>query len=403
MLSTGKIAVDWFEFHGPSWSPDGKLIAVGKRKLNSMGYSNGISVINMAGKETPLVNRLAGEVARMLWLQDGTGLVYSATTNIGVAGNQIWFVSYPGGEISRITNDLNWYGQISLGVTADSSTIVTVQEVPHFNLWVSSGAYHDARQITQGGDDGLSGVSVGRDRIAYTSAESGVGGISVTDMNGASVVQASPPGKPAESPAISADGRYVAFSLLSDKDVNVWTANSDGSNLRQLTSGSADLQPAFCVVNSFVYYMHWNEGKVHLFRVPFGGGKPEQLSNLQIQNAAVSHGGDRILIQYFDEKSSDWRVGILSAVDGKLLQTPDITLVTQGFPGWSPDDKSVLYGETHNGVTNLWKLPIDGGTPTQFTHFTSEQILNSAITSDGTLVMGRGHFQSDAILIHNFR
>ena len=132
-IATGKVAIDWFETHGPSWSLDGKLIAVGKRKLNKSGYYNGISLYDPNGKESVFVEKLAGEVARLLWLTDGTGLVYSATAGVGITGNQLWFVSYPAAEISRITNDLNWYGQLSFGITADGSAIVTIQQVPHSN------------------------------------------------------------------------------------------------------------------------------------------------------------------------------------------------------------------------------------------------------------------------------
>ena len=61
-----------------------------------------------------------------------------------------------------------------------------------------------------------------------------------------------------------------------------------------------------------------------------------------------------------------------------------------------------MYGETHNSVTNLWKLSLDSGARTPLTSFTSEEIFNSVITADGTLVMARGHHHTDAILIRNF-
>jgi len=118
---------------------------------------------------------------------------------------------------------------------------------------------------------------------------------------------------------------------------------------------------------------------------------------------SFSHRGDRILVQYYDDKSSEWKVGIISAADGKLLQTANISLATQGSPMFSPDDRSLMYGETHNSVGNLWKKPVSGGQGTQITHFPSELIFNSVITPDGKLVMARGHTQSDAILIRNFR
>src|SRR5215472_15350585 len=403
-IATGKVAVDWFETHGPSWSPDGKLIAVGKRRLNKSGYYTGISLYDLNGRESVLVEKLAGGVARLLWLTDGTGLVYSATAALGVTGNQLWFVSYPAAEVSRITNDLNWYGQLSLGVTADGSAIITVQQVPHSNLWISTGKYEEARQITQGDYDGLSAVEATNDRNVFSSASTGMTGLSVTDMNGSPVTTVSPPGLlTGRGGAISRDGRYVAFAVLKGGVLNIWIADSNGDNLRQLTTGNADEKATFSADGRFLYYQHWSEGKVHLFRVPFAGGQPSQLSDLQMGNPSVSHGGDRILVQYYDERSSQWNVGIVSAADGKFLQPVDISLTTQGFPSFSPDDKSLIYGETHNSVSNLWKKPVSGGKGMQFTHFSSEQIFNSVLTPDGKLVMGRGHFQSDAILIRNFR
>ena len=402
-IATGKIAVDWFDNRGPSWSPDGNLIAVGKKRLNASGYYNGISLYDLSGKESILVEKLAGQVARLVWLTDGTGLVYSATTAVGASGSQLWFVSYPDGETSRITHDLNEYGQLSLGLTADGSTIVTIQQVPRSNLWLSTGNYNDARQITQGDNDGFNAVDANNDRIVFSSAAIGTNVLAVTDMNGSPITSIAPPGQLTESGAISRDGRYVVFDVLKGGDVNIWVVDSNGANLRQLTHGNADERATFSADGRWVFYQRWSEGKVHLFKIPFDGGEPVQVSDLQMGFPSFSHRGDRILVQYYDDKASEWKVGIISAADGKLLQTADISLATQGSPMFSPDDKDLVYGETHNSVGNLWKKPVNGGEGTQITHFTAELIFNSVITPDGKLVVARGHTQSDAILIRNFR
>lgn len=55
-------------------------------------------------------------------------------------------------------------------------------------------------------------------------------------------------------------------------DVNVWIADSNGGNLRQLTTGNADQSATFSADGRFVYYQHWSEGTVHLYRVPLSGG-----------------------------------------------------------------------------------------------------------------------------------
>ncbi|MGA3055436.1 MAG: protein kinase [Candidatus Korobacteraceae bacterium] len=401
-IATGKLVADWFVTDGLSWSADGKFIAVGRQRLDASGYSNGISLFDLSGKETALVNKLPGKVARVVWLKSGDGLVFSATPRVGSASNQLWFVSYPGGDVSRITNDLNSYGQVSLGVTADGTTLVTIQQVPHSNLWVATGDYKDAKQITQSDEDGTDGVDAAAGKIVYTSASTGISNLYTANMDGSGVVQVGPGDEYCGSPTISRDGRYVGFMCLKGGNPNIWIANADGSNLRQLTSGNADLNPTFSTDGAFVYFQHWSEGKVHLFKVPFSGGQPAQFSDLQIQSQSFSHRGDRILVLYFDDKASQWNVGIISAADGKFLGPVDVTLTTQGFPMFTRDDKGVIYGETHNSVTNLWKLSLDSGARVPLTSFNSEQIFNSVITPEGTLVMARGHHNTDAILIRNF-
>jgi TolB protein len=137
-------------------------------------------------------------------------------------------------------------------------------------------------------------------------------------MSGSSITTVSPPGL-TESGAISRDGRYVVFDLLTGGDVNIWVADSNGANLRQLTHGNADEKGTFSPDGRWVFYHHWSDGKMHLFKVPIDGGEPVQVSDLQMGYPSFSHRGDRILVQYYDDKSSEWKVGIISAVDGKLL------------------------------------------------------------------------------------
>lgn len=91
--------------------------------------------------------------------------------------------------------------------------------------------------------------------------------------------------------------------MLKGGDVNVWIADSNGGNLRQLTTGNADQSATFSADGRFVYYQHWSEGTVHLYRVPFSGGPPVQVSDLQMKDPSVLHGGDRVLVRYDDEKS----------------------------------------------------------------------------------------------------
>ncbi len=220
VLFTGKVAEDWFDKHGPSWSPDGKYIAAGMNKLDAAGYSNGISLFDMNGKVTELVPKLKGQIARVIWLHDGSGLVFSATPTILADNFQLYTVAYPSGEISRITNDLNSYGQLSLGITTDSSALVTIQSSRRSNVWLAPGLMQEEKQITSGADDGGRVVGVEGDKVAYSSSEAGYTAIWVTDTNGASPVQVTPPGDVVDGASLSPRRKIPRVLLASEIDLS---------------------------------------------------------------------------------------------------------------------------------------------------------------------------------------
>ena len=73
----------------------------------------------------------------MLWLPDASGLIIAAQPESSSIGTQIWFLPYNGGPARRITNDLNGYGEVSLGLTSDSGTIATIQQVNVSSIWIT--------------------------------------------------------------------------------------------------------------------------------------------------------------------------------------------------------------------------------------------------------------------------
>ena len=121
----------------------------------------------------------------MAWLRDGSGLLVIAVEDVA-SPSQIWYVSYPGGEAHRITNDLSDYQDITL--TADSSALVTVQSEQVSNIWAAPSENHSpASQITTGKLHGLKSISWTPDgKIVYDSAASGHLDLWMIEANGRS-------------------------------------------------------------------------------------------------------------------------------------------------------------------------------------------------------------------------
>ena len=91
------------------------------------------------------------------------------------------------------------------------------------------------------------------------------------------------------SPAVSPDGRQVAFSVLeTDYDANkgrydIWLANTDGSNVRRMTtSPDADTEPHWSADGKWIYFSSTRSGSSQVWRIDPRGGEAEQVTKLPL-------------------------------------------------------------------------------------------------------------------------
>ena len=120
------------------------------------------------GSVRPLAKRSWSNVARVAWLPDSTGVLVSASENVGERNRPIWLVSFPGGEARRITNDLNIFLQTRLSISSDGKLAVLQGHI-NSDIWIAPhGDVKQALRVLQGvapryeGIDGLAWTPDGR-------------------------------------------------------------------------------------------------------------------------------------------------------------------------------------------------------------------------------------------------
>src|SRR5687768_177107 len=118
-------------FTGPSWSPDGKLIAAAV--MTSARVSHVVLFSVEDGRQQVLTREPWAFASRVQWLPDMSGLLVVAGD--GVNNSQHWILSYPDGEKRRVTNDLSAYRVISL--TTGGQKLATIQTNGLINVWVA--------------------------------------------------------------------------------------------------------------------------------------------------------------------------------------------------------------------------------------------------------------------------
>ena len=402
-----------FSDGGPSWSPDGKLIALGVTNRDAARPSGAASTVIAVEVESGVERQITsqkwppGTVGQVAWLADGSGLL-SLVFDPGPRSVQIWQISYPGDETRKVTNDLNNYSRLSL--TADSRAIVTVQTEGTSTIWVApQGDAGRARQISSGRYDGQEGLAwIAGGKIIYTSLESGLTDIWSMGQDGKDQKQLTAHAATNLSPWATPDGRYIIFMSRRIGERTIWRMDTDGGNLKQLTGGPGDIFPRTSPDGRWVVFVSQRSGSERLWKVSIDGGEPVRLTTDNLtSNPTVSPDGSLVACWYRDDQPNTLtKVAIIPFAGGdpvKVLDVPSSVTINAGLR-WTPDGRALTYIDTINGVSNIWSLPLDGGKPVQLTDFKTDQIFWFDFSRDGKqLALSRGTQTSDVILIRDFR
>ena len=168
-----------------------------------------------------------------------------------------------------------------------------------------------------------------------------------------------------EAPALSPDGRSVAFTAYVGDRRQVWVRLIAGGAALQLTRDDADHEAPRWAPDgaSLVYYSPPTEGERlgTVWEVPALGGAPRRIASA-IGGADISHDGTRVAFFRAEEDQVQLvvasRDGTASRVIAKLpFESYYIS------PRWSPDDKSIAYQSGYVFTHDIFAVPTEGGEP----------------------------------------
>jgi Tol biopolymer transport system component len=393
----------------PAWSPDGKLIACSSGLVASNRTESLITFDVATGREQPIPTERWQAFERVIWLPDGSGLIAAAREKWSGPA-QVWQISYPAGEVRRITNDLDNYDE--LGLTADGKTLMTMQYAQRSSLWVMpKETPGGAKPITSNDHELYRAVSCTPDgRIVYPSDVSGTRDIWIMNIDGTTPKQLTANVGANILSNASPDGRYIVFASnrANQGAFNIWRINMDGSNPLQLTHGSGGESGPVCSPDGqwLVYSKggpNVDNAQKTLWKVPLDGGTPVQLTNAPSYGAAISPDGTLIACWYKQATTVPWKIALLPFTGGAPLRFFDAPHTPVLWIRWTPDGQALSYIDTRAGVSNIWSQPLSGDPPRQETQFTSEQISSFDWSRDGQLVCSRAHSTQDIVLITDFR
>ncbi len=396
---------------GPSWSPDGMVIACGAYSIASVEFLARVLAVSVVdGSAHPIGNQTWTAIGQVMWLGDGSGVVLTGwRRDTASYGDPLWLLTYPKGEAQQLTSNLTTYASVS--VSADSGTLVMNRRDRVSHLWVvpASGTGFDlsrAAQLQSGFGDNFSdqfGLDWTPDgRLIYASQASGNLDLWMTTADNQQPRQLTREALTDMLPTASADGRYIIFMSTRSGHRNIWRMDIDGGNPKQLTRGNGDSFPSLSPDGRWVIYSSWNSGQQTLWKTSIDGGEPVQLTQKLTTRPIVSPDGKWIACFYQDEKGDGNRVALLPFAGGEPRVIEEMASPELGLLRWSPDSRALTYIVTRDSVSNIWSQSIDGGQTRQLTGFTTDRIFRYAWSRDGKhLACERGQIINDIVLIGN--
>jgi Tol biopolymer transport system component len=357
-----------------------------------------------SGVEKPLSSHIWDRVQDLVWLKDNSGLALIASSP-EEAFSQVWFLSFSGDRRRDLMDGPYLYD--SLGVTAAGELTATQRNMKS-SLWVMpSGDFKRVKQI--GATEGRYGLAWTSDgKILYPGGQGISQHVRIVDPDGSNDRRLTFGAHDDDAPSSSPDGRYLFYCSMREPNGrnNIWRMDLQTGQLKRLTSGERDVEPVCSPDGKWIVYVSWEAGyKASIWKMPVDGGAATLLAGEITTNpcAAISPDGKWLAFYREITKWQRKRIEIISMQGGppvKAFDMPDEANLLE----WSLDSRALIHAEKSDESTNIWLMPLDGGTKKRLTDFKSGGIAYFAQSRDGAqIAFLRRIAPKQPILIRDFK
>ena len=156
-------------------------------------------------------------------------------------------------------------------------------------------------------------------------------------------------------------GTKITFIATRSGKKEVYVADFDGSNVRQLThDNTISVHPSFSPDGRRIAYTGYQSGYADVYVIDLGSGSRNRIVNFPGTNsgAAFSPNGSELFF-FFNETATTeiYTVGANGGGARRLTRTRGV----ESGPTWSPDGSEIIYSSDQGGSPQLYRISSSGG------------------------------------------
>jgi WD40 repeat protein len=197
-------------------------------------------------------------------------------------------------------------------------------------------------------------------RIAFVSTRDGNEEIYVADAVTGEVHRLTRDARPDRRPAWAPHGRSIAWQSGPHGEADLYVMLADGQAKRRVAGGPGDdSDPTWSPDGNRIAFSSTRSGRRQLWAVPALGGEPVQLAQIPGRVRAPAWGPGGLRIAFALESGAGSDIWALSLGDGRLRK------FTRGpgwdsRPDWSPRGTHIAFARATAGRSSIWVVGTDG-------------------------------------------
>lgn len=399
---------------GPAYSPDGRRLAVAFSKSEPQAPRAQLGVFEIDnGEAKTFAPQELRQFEQAAWDSEGKTIYVVARENRKFF--QLWSLSYPTGDLGRVTNDLSIYRQLS--ISTDAKRLLSTNFTTYSHIWMADATDLGAqRQATSGnlnrdGTVGLSWLADGS--VIYSSRIFGNVDIFSSGATEADRRQLThEAGEVNSYPVSDPAGQFVYFASTRTGNSQIWRMRPDGSEQTQVTFGEKETNefPQISPDGNFLYFVRKGRNATAIWRRTLadsheetlaveGGLTPDSFLTLSPDGKLLAT--CELASQTSGEEPSQEYV--IAIVTTERAERPKKIRLPQNWAVFAPDSSAIDFIDNKDGNAAAYRIRLDDLSRTLLFEAKGSYIAGLAWSPDGrSLAISRGKRETDAVLITNF-